>query len=325
MVDAVTLHPAAASEVIVGGQSVVAIFGGVLGGMLVNPSQPEDQGLPEVENLFYDFTGPAATTQTATTFPLVPGQLLNIPPGITSNISVNAASSGHKFSAYVLQPQTLPAPAPAPGAYPPTSPTSLTNIIRMYLYEQYADDDDLQAFVAAHNGFAQQYLDLFNQIQLPVYTNPLITGALLDWVAAGLYGMRRPVLFSGSNVGLGAYNTVELNLLAFNEHTKVGVSHVSTTTDDVFKRIMTWNLYRGDGKQFNVKWLKRRIVRFLIGENGTAPAIDNTYDVSVTYGAGRVVNILLPNVAFAEMLQEAIESGAVQLPFQYSYNVTIAE
>ena len=40
-------------------------------------------------------------------------------------------------------------------------------------------------------------------------------------------------------------------------------------TDDVFKRILTWHFYKGDGKNFSVRWLKRRIWRFLQGANGT--------------------------------------------------------
>jgi hypothetical protein len=323
MADAVTIYPAAASKVVVGGQPVIAVFAGALGGAITNPATRDDQGLGAVETLFYDFTGPAAAVETATTFPLQPGQTLTLPSNMTTNVSVNAVSSNHKFSAYIIQPRTGPAVI-LPGNFPPAGPTSLTETIRMYLYEQYADDDDLQSFVAAHNGLVQQYVALFNQIQLPIYTNPLIEGALLDWVAAGLYGMTRPVLFSGRNNDLGPYNTAELNLLAFNQTRKVGASNVTVTTDDIFKRIMTWRLYRGDGKTFNVKWLKRRIMRFLNGPNGTDPIIDNTYAVSVSFAAHRTLNIVLPNVQFATFLQQAIQSRAVELPFQYTFNVTIA-
>jgi hypothetical protein len=322
MVDAVVTYPAAASTVVVGGKAVTAAFAGALGGMIVNPATAIDQGIAIVETLFYDFTGPAASVETATTFPLEPGQTLTLPSNMTNNVSVNAISSNHKFSAYIFQPKSTLTPIVGP--FPPSGPTSLLKTIPMYLYEQYADDDDLQAFVTSHNSIMQQYVDLFNQIQLPVYTNPLIVGALLDWVAQGLYGMTRPTLFSGSNQDLGPYNTTELNLLAFNESRKVGASNVTVTTDDIFKRIMTWRLYRGDGKTFNVKWLKRRIMRFLNGVNGTDPIIDNTYGVSVTYGANRAVNIILPNVAFANFMKQAIDSAAVELPFQYVFTVTIA-
>ena len=324
MVDVVTLYPAAASKVAVGGKAVTAVYAGALGGAITNPSTAIDQGIAVVETLFYDLTAPAAAAETATTFPLQPGQTLTLPANMTTNVSVNAASSNHKFSAYIFQPPKSNIPAPVPGTFPPTAPTSLTKAIPAYLYEQYADDDDLQALFASHNSIMQQYADLFNQIALPVYTGPLISGALLDWVAAGLYGIKRPTLFSGRNLDLGPYNTSELNLLAFNETKKVGASNVTVTTDDIFKRIMTWRLYRGDGKTFNVRWLKRRIVRFLNGPNGTDPVIDNTYGVSVAYAANRAVNIILPNVAFATILKQAIDTRAAELPFQYTINVSIA-
>jgi len=41
--------------------------------------------------------------------------------------------------------------------------------------------------------------------------------------------------------------------------------------DDIFKRILTWNLYKGDGNRFSMRWLKRRIARFLFGVNGIDP------------------------------------------------------
>jgi hypothetical protein len=87
---------------------------------------------------------------------------------------------------------------------------------------------------------------------------------------------------------------------------------------------MTWRLYRGDGKTFNLNWLKRRIVRFLNGPNGTDPVIDNTYAVSAFYATRFQVDIILPAVPNATILKQAIDSGAVELPFQLSYSVTIA-
>lgn len=128
------------------------------------------------------------------------------------------------------------------------------------------------------------------------------------------------------------------------------------TTDDVFKRIITWHFYKGDGKVFTIRWLKRRIMRFLEGTNGTAPNIDQTYQVSVSFGVGNQVNITilsgirtflsgaifngfamntqafnaiqtsfvpLTNFALAPVLKAAIEAGACELPFQYTYVVSI--
>ena len=83
----------------------------------------------------------------------------------------------------------------------------LDTLLPSYLYLQYQDDDNLQAFVDVYNSQAQEYLDWFYSISLPVYTSDTISGSLLDWVAQGLYGMPRPVLATGVNQNLGPYNT----------------------------------------------------------------------------------------------------------------------
>ncbi|HAF4711160.1 TPA: hypothetical protein G8O14_005187, partial [Salmonella enterica] len=50
---------------------------------------------------------------------------------------------------------------------------------------QYNDDPDIVAFFDAYNKLAQEYLDYFNNLNLPCWTSPAITGELLDWIAAG--------------------------------------------------------------------------------------------------------------------------------------------
>ncbi len=200
--------------------------------------------------------------------------------------------------------------------------------IPSYLYYEYSDDADLQGFVAAYNTLAQQYVDWFNQVSLPVYTGPLLTGSLLDWVASGLYGIDRPALAGATLV-----------------------------TDDVFQRVISWHFYKGDGKVFDVRWLKRRIMRFLIGANGTDPGINQTYQISVRFMGNGVIDINVytgiaifgPGSMFntgqfntskfndmgliirhyvdttlAPELKQAIDAGVLELPFQYVYNVSIA-
>ena len=226
-----------------------------------------------------------------------------------------------------------------------------------YLYQQYADDDDLQDFVTAYNALADVYVTWFATVLLPVYTGPAIVGLLLDWVAQGLYGFTRPTLSSGRSRAIGPYNTFAFNSWPFDEIKIIGPANVAVTTDDIFKRIMTWNFYKGDGKRFNVRWLKRRILRFLIGTNGTAPNVDQTYAVSITFGSGGLVSIRLsvgsrkilngalmnrmgfnttmfdalttqyisgPSpLPFENVLQQALEGGVLQLPFQYQFLMTI--
>lgn len=352
----VLLQPAPNTEVSTGGNPVVAAYGPVRGGFITNPSLNTDQGISTAENLFYSITGNAAPYETPTTFVLAPGQTFLIPPGLTTNVSVNAPTSGHKFSAIIYGAPVPYPPTVIPGSFPPSGPTTIQGTIPSYLYQEYSDDDDLQAFVTAYNTIAQQYIDTFNQLNLPIYTGPLIVGSLLDWVALGLYGLERPTLSSGLNRNLGSLNTWVLNSLAFNAYKLIGPHNIAVTTDDIFKRIITWNFFKGDGNFFNIRWLKRRIMRFLYGTNGSNINVDQTYQVSVTFGVANQVDIVLisgnrritggaifnrfafnslpfdaiktaytpitplPNAA---VFKEALMSGVLQLPFQYQYIVSI--
>jgi hypothetical protein len=320
----VQVYPANLSKVINGGQPVTAIFGGIAGGLITNPANAADQGIANVEVLFYDLVNPAGSSESVTTVPLQPGQSVVLPAGLASNVSVNASTTGHRFSAIVWQQPPVFPPVPVPGTFPPSGPTSLLNTVPSYLYEQYYDDDDLQAFVASFNSIMQEYIDWFNQVGLPVYTGTLISGPLLDWVAQGLYGMSRPSLSSGRNQVLGPYNTAQYNVVPWDGFEIIGPQNITVTTDDIFKRIMTWRLYRGDGKTFNLEWLKRRIMRFLLGDNGTDPGITNTYQVSAFYASRFQIDIVLPNLPNATVLKQAIDSGAVELPFQIAFSVTVA-
>lgn len=202
----------------------------------------------------------------------------------------------------------------------------LSQTIPSYLYYEYSDDPDLQAFVTTYNAMAQEYVTWFYQVGVPVYTGPLISDALLDWVALGLYGLQRPTLDR------------------------------SPVTDDVFKRIISWHFFKGGGKVFDVRWLKRRIMRFLAGINGTDPGIDQTYQVSVRFVGDHVVDINVyagvsyngPGAVFntgaynafaynglgavirqyvdttlAPILKQAIDAGVLELPFQYTYVVSV--
>lgn len=349
----VTPFAGSASIVKTGGRAVFALYGPIEGGIVTNPQNAADQGLSTAETLYVDIVGIATLGEGPTTYPLQPGQSYFIPAGDAVNVSVNAASSGHRFSAIMWQP-AMPF-VPSRAKFPPPGPTNVLETIPSYLYQEYQDDDDLQAFVAGYNTQAQEYVDWFNQIGLPVYTGSLIVGALLDWVAAGLYGMTRPALPSGLNRNEGPLNTWALNTLPLNEQRVIGNQNFFATTDDTFKRVLTWHLFKGDGKVFNIRWLKRRIMRFLIGVNGTNPNIDNTYQVSVTFGLngevsirilGGVRNVLagplntwalntLPlntmrstfitfaKLSEAPILQAAIAAGVLEMPFQFTYDVTI--
>lgn len=200
----------------------------------------------------------------------------------------------------------------------------LTQTIPSYAYQEYADDEGIQAFIGQFNAMAQTYVTWFVNANLPIY--PLQMGSLLDWSVQGLYGIPRPTL----------------------NHALVN--------DDVYKRVVTWAFFKSDGKTFNIRWLKRRIMRFLAGVNGVDPGINQTYQISVTFGPPNIVYInILGGIAqvtggaifndfqfntkqfneldvdiqhyvdtsLAVTLQQAINAGVVELPFQYTYIVGV--
>jgi hypothetical protein len=303
--------------------------GPLLGGMIQNPQIAADQGLPFVEPLFINLVGPAELIGSDTTEVLQPGQFFKIPPGFTGTVSINAPSAGHRFSAIQVVAYTPPPPSSVGSGYPPTGAVTLTQTIGQYLYEQYNDDADLQAFVDAYNRMVQSYIEWFVSVPLPVYTTPAISGPLLDWVGTGLYGYPRPVLQSGRNTNIGPYNTFKFNQIVYNGFIRNTQQSVVTTDDDTYKRLLTWHLYKGDGKVFSVEWLKRRVIRFLAGVNGTDVDIDNTFAISVTFQSPNGVTIKISTVnTYGYTLSkvfyfiQAVASGVIEFPFQYQFTAT---
>lgn len=206
--------------------------------------------------------------------------------------------------------------------FPPSGPTGITKTIPSYLYLQYNDDANLQSFVDAYNAYTQAYVDWFNTIELPVYTNGSISGPLLDWVGWGLYGMKRPALPSHGRPALGPYNTFMFNQLPYNGSTLPVGQGFYLTSDDIYKRILTWHFYKSDGRQFNIAWLKRRLKRFLKGVNGTdlVPG-DDTYNVSIDITGPDAATITLPNNPTAVILQTALNAGVCELPIQITWTI----
>jgi len=199
---------------------------------------------------------------------------------------------------------------------------TLQKTIPAYLYQQYFDDDDLQAFVGAYNTITQKYINTFNQLNLPIYTG--LSGDLLDWVGKGVYGYPRPTFGGIADFTVGPLNTYGPNYeVPLNSQYVVAGAPPPVTTDDIYKRLLTWHFYKGDGKVFNIPWLKRRIKRFLTGTNGTAPTIQNTYDIGLVLTGSKSCSISIPNTLSGGYLKSAIENGSAELPFQYTFNISL--
>lgn len=101
-VEPVTPIPAINSEVAVGGTPVTVFLGGPNGGIITNPASPDDQNIGGgmVENLYVNPVTDATLIGNGTTFSLQPGQSWSAIPGQTTRTSVNAFTSGHRFSAF---------------------------------------------------------------------------------------------------------------------------------------------------------------------------------------------------------------------------------
>ena len=192
-----------------------------------------------------------------------------------------------------------------------------TEIIKSYPYVQFADDENITAWFDAYNSYAQQYLDWFNNTPLAVYTRSEISGALLDWVANGVYGCYRTPIAFGNSRSIGPLNTYTPNYIPFNQGKELSDVASFTMTDDIFKRVITWNFYKGDGVQISIPWLKKRIARF----TGL-----NFMDISVTVGANKSVTVKVTGAdsEILSYLQSIMQLSLVNLPIGYTFTVEAA-
>ncbi|WP_175952884.1 hypothetical protein [Burkholderia sp. BCC0405] len=193
----------------------------------------------------------------------------------------------------------------------------LQQTIPSYLYLQYSDDEDLQSFVSAYNSITQGYLDWFNNTPLGLYTSPSITGSLLDWIGNGIYGIARPVLSTQQTTIKAGYNRFAYNENPYNTLKKISSGSAVLASDDIYKRVLTWNLYRGDGQVFTIGWLKNRINRFLNGSNGSDWPVLNTPPSITVSGTTFTITSFADSIFTA--LQECIQNGALATPFQYQF------
>jgi len=185
-----------------------------------------------------------------------------------------------------------------------------------YLYIEYSDDEDLQAFVATQNSLAQGYLTWFNQTPLALYTAPAISGPLLDWTAEGIYGISRPILSTETSGVIAGYDSAAYNTIAYNAASYLSGGSAIAANDDIYKRVMTWNMYRGDGQYFTMGWLKNRVNRFLNGPNGSDYTVqENPPSITVS---GTIFTVSAYQGDAYTALQLAYANGFLSFPFQYT-------
>jgi hypothetical protein len=95
----ISLVPGLNSVISIGGIVVNALGANIAVGIITNPANAADQGIVAAESLFVDPYGNAGLSATGTTFELKPGQSWFAIPYQTTITTVNAVTTGHKFSA----------------------------------------------------------------------------------------------------------------------------------------------------------------------------------------------------------------------------------
>ncbi len=198
---------------------------------------------------------------------------------------------------------------------------AMQTIIPSYLYKQYADDSDLQAFVSTYNAMAQGYLNWFNSTPLAIYTNSNISGPLLDWTLNGIYGISRPSITTGSTLTEGPVGTYYIGALTVAEFYSTTSTSI-VASDDIYKRYATWILYQGDGVQMTVQWLKHRVNRFIYGTYGADTSLDTLQNIGIMM-SGSAATITVPAVSGANSLAALVANNIMPLPMQMTFSVTV--
>lgn len=209
--------------------------------------------------------------------------------------------------------------------WPALSPTTVLKTIPAYPYIQYQDDDNISCWFDALNIYAQGFVNWFNALDLPIYTKAPVQGPLLDWIATSLYAISRPGLpVSEGSPSEGPVNTFQVNSLPVNGFLRGNPDTYVSANDDYFRRVMTWNLYRGDGAGVSPIWLKRRINRFLFGIDGQG--IDpnsTTFYISIVPTGLREWQITIPASTASSIFKSAVAAGVIVLPFQIEWTIII--
>lgn len=202
---------------------------------------------------------------------------------------------------------------------------SLQQPPQSYLYGEYSDDQDLVASRKVFNAQVQSIYSWLINTCLSDYRQDPVSGALLDWVGLGVYGMARRLTIPGSG-GLvkspwadGAWAEAVWAGLVVNRD---GASVVNLT-DDLFRRALTWNTYLADGSVFTTTWLRRRVIRFLYGANGFDVNTANWYSsISIEWVDARQAKVVLPGDTPQDLLlvlSYGLSTGYLRTPIGYTF------
>lgn len=230
----------------------------------------------------------------------------------------------------------------------------LQNVVPSYPFREYSDDPNIVAFFTAYNQLAQGYLTWVNQTPLGVYTSPNVSGPLLDWIGQGIYGIVRPSYAALQSAFLAGLASLPLATVAIAGNELLATGAGTLSSDDFYKRLLTWWLYVGDGRRFTIMTLRKKIARFIYGVNGTDVTVAQAQSISIAVSGYQAIQaglaavplasvpvagsqlisprntgqyiITVPHSAGASALyfQQAFGQGLLAFPFQIAATVVVA-
>lgn len=227
----------------------------------------------------------------------------------------------------------------------------LQTVPKAYPYAQYSDDPNVAAFFTAYTQIAQGYLQWYNDTPLGLYTSSNIVGSLLDWTAAGIYGVVRPVISTLTRRTRGGFGSRFFGGSPYGVFQVKSSGTAQVANDDYYKRVLTWTLYKGDGDNVDIAWLKKRIARFLYGANGADVDVGMANYISImpmmmvpdagygrrAYGKkpayGKMfmrqvmsirLYITIPNIPAAQVFIDFVNEGILPMPIQITWVINRA-
>lgn len=222
-------------------------------------------------------------------------------------------------------------------------------ILPAYPFIQYRDDENIVAFFDAYNELAQEYLTVFNKLNLGFWPSEIINAEFLDWIALGIYGVKRERIIeidypppqkieedpiqADEFKTAGVYDSIEYNVIAYNEFKEKATLTTEYMSDDFFRRILLWNFFKDDRFQFSIPWLKNRIARFFKAKRSDPFNTEDCYNLSyysVQVNKG-TFTITIDKQAYTDSEGEhedlfkffklCAETRIINIPFQYTYIV----
>lgn len=183
----------------------------------------------------------------------------------------------------------------------------------IFAYDQWQGIPEVVAYFGATKHFTHEIIRELTEKSFSDYFK--FKGDMLDYIALCIYGEMRPAyLNSGDYKAFGALNSLPLNQDPLNSTKVMWDTDGEAVTDEIFRRIITWNFYKGDGRMPSIPWIKRRCKRFLTGnwlDQGDLGNISLKFNRNV---------ITIKSTGFGiwdKILGDAIESGVLKLPFGF--------